>query len=244
MPLPTLSVVVPVHDGEPNLRELVARLQAVLADCTRRFELILVNDGSRDASWATIQELCAKLSWIRGLDLARNCGQHNALLCGVRCAREEWIVTLDDDLQHPPEQIPLLLAAAAQGADVVYGSASNPDAPALRRIAAGLARRMLAREIGEHAARRSSAFRCFRTSLRESFAEEGGRSVPLDVLLAREAVRVAAIAVRLEPRRRGKSGYGLRRLVALAWSIRRGGRAEAPGAALPYVVRSRINLES
>ena len=72
-------------------------------------ELILVNDGSKDASWSTIEALCEEYPWVRGVNLMRNYGQHNALLCGIRRARFDVIVTMDDDLQHPPEELPKLL---------------------------------------------------------------------------------------------------------------------------------------
>src|SRR6185436_19767459 len=88
---------------------------------TGAFEVVLVNDGSRDRSWPVINELSVARSWVRGINLMRNYGQHNALLCGIRAARFDTIVTMDDDLQHPPEEIPKLLAKLGEGFDVVYG---------------------------------------------------------------------------------------------------------------------------
>ena len=83
-------------------------------------EAILVNDGSRDQSWEIILQLATEYPWIRGINLMRNFGQHNALLCGIRAARREIVVTMDDDLQNPPEEIPAMLAKLAEGYDVVY----------------------------------------------------------------------------------------------------------------------------
>src|ERR1700730_9375241 len=110
-PAPSLdvSVVVPVYNGAATLPELVARLATVLAHCAPRSEIVLVNDGSRDASWQVILELAARDPRVRGIDLMRNYGQHNALLCGIRAAAGAVVVTMDDDLQHPPEEIPKLL---------------------------------------------------------------------------------------------------------------------------------------
>src|SRR5437868_4071932 len=105
-----VSAVVPVYNSEGTLATLVERLSHVLEPGRALGELILVNDGSQDKSWDVIQELATLYPWVRGFNLMRNFGQHNALLCGIRAAQYEIIVTLDDDLQTPPEEIPRLLA--------------------------------------------------------------------------------------------------------------------------------------
>src|SRR4051812_15894050 len=93
-----LSVVVPVFNSEQSLPILCSRLSAVLPQIADRYELILVNDGSRDRSWRVIAELAKQHCWVKGINLMRNYGQHNALLCGLRAASEEIIITMDDDL--------------------------------------------------------------------------------------------------------------------------------------------------
>ena len=117
-----LSIVIPVYKGESLIEPLVARLNRILPSLTRKYEIILVNDGSTDNSWPLIQSLTRKYKKVRGICMMRNYGQHNATLCGVRAARYEIVVTMDQDLQHPPEEIPLLLAKLEEGYDVVYGS--------------------------------------------------------------------------------------------------------------------------
>ena len=106
----SISVVTPVYNGEGSVAELCQRLGDVLPRIAVQHEIILVNDGSRDRSWGVISELSSRSQAVRGINLMRNYGQHNALLCGVRAARYELVVTIDDDLQHPPEEIPRLLA--------------------------------------------------------------------------------------------------------------------------------------
>ena len=118
--LPMVSVVIPVFNEVANLDELIRRCLEACRKADRPFEIILVDDGSRDGSWERIRELSAGREWVRGIRLMRNSGQHNALLCGIRAARKEVIVTIDDDLQHPPEIIGPLLAKLEQGFDVVY----------------------------------------------------------------------------------------------------------------------------
>ena len=121
----SISVVVPVYNSELILPELVKRLEPVLTGVAREYELVLVNDGSRDQSWKIIQEQSRSHPWVRGINLMRNYGQHNALLCGIRAARFDTLVTMDDDLQHPPEEIPRLLAKFGEGYDVVYGATKS-----------------------------------------------------------------------------------------------------------------------
>ena len=119
--LPGLSVVVPVYGSEAILPELVRRLEVTLPAIASRYELVLVNDSSPDGSWDVIGKLAQRYPWVHAINLMRNYGQHNALLCGIRAAHYGVIVTMDDDLQHPPEEIPKLLAILEQGSDVVYG---------------------------------------------------------------------------------------------------------------------------
>ena len=102
-PFSSISVVVPVYNGAQSLPDLVHRLHLTLSGLVERYEIILVNDGSRDDSWSVICRLAQEHSFVRGLDLMRNYGQHNALLAGIRAVENEIIVTIDDDLQHPPE---------------------------------------------------------------------------------------------------------------------------------------------
>jgi glycosyltransferase involved in cell wall biosynthesis len=118
----SISVVTPVYNREGSVAELCRRLAEVLPRIAVQHEIILVNDGSRDRSWHVISELSSRSKAVRGLNLMRNYGQHNALLYGIRAAKYDVIVTMDDDLQHPPEEIPRLLARLEEGFDVVYGA--------------------------------------------------------------------------------------------------------------------------
>src|SRR5260370_24043539 len=102
---PDVWVVLPVYNAEPTLPTLIERLHGVLTVCGRRFEVGLVNDGSSDESWRVIRELAQKHACVRGINLARNYGQHNPLLCGIRAARSATIATLPDYLEHPPAEI-------------------------------------------------------------------------------------------------------------------------------------------
>lgn len=210
---PSLSVVIPVYNSEASLPQLVGQLRSLLPGIAPEWEVILVNDGSRDASWEVVRALATGDGRVRGIDLMRNFGQHNALLCGVRAARHEVTVTMDDDLQHPPDQIPLLLERLGEGADVVYGTPRRlPHSPA-RNLLAWLTKRALASAMGVPGVRDIGAFRAFRTDLRRAFADYRSPQVLLDVLLSWGTSRFATVAVEHRPRKLGRSNYSYARLV-------------------------------
>lgn len=218
----SLSVVVPVHNSATILPRLVERLMPVLSARGAAYELILVNDGSRDASWSVIEEQVRRHPWVRGIDLMRNYGQHNALLCGLRAARHAIVVTMDDDLQHPPEEIPALLAELERGNDVVYGAPAAEQHGLLRDLASRVTKIALSQAMGAPIARQVSAFRALRTPLRDAFAGYDGYYVSIDVLLTWGTTRFAAIPVRHAPRLEGVSNYTFRKLVNHAMNMMTG----------------------
>jgi undecaprenyl-phosphate 4-deoxy-4-formamido-L-arabinose transferase len=207
-----LSVVVPVYNSERTLQALAQRLEAALEPLDREYEIVLVNDGSADGSWAEIVALARADPRIRGLDLMHNYGQHNALLAGVRAARNAIAVTLDDDLQNPPEEIPKLLEKLAEGYDVVYGTAIEGRQGLLRNLATWLTKLALRAAIGGDIASKVSAYRAFRMPLRDAFANFEGPDVSLDVLLSWGSRHVAAVPVAHLPRAEGRSSYTVGRL--------------------------------
>jgi undecaprenyl-phosphate 4-deoxy-4-formamido-L-arabinose transferase len=152
----------------------------------------------------------------------RNYGQHNTLLCGIRQARYEVIVTMDDDLQHPPEEIPNLLAKLAEGYDVVYGTPQQEQHGFWRDVASQVTKLALQSTMGAETARNVSAFRAFRTRLRDAFANYQGPFVSIDVLLTWGTTRFAAIPVHHDPRRVGRSNYTFVRLVTHALNMMTG----------------------
>ena len=211
-----LSIVVPVYNSAGTLSALVDRIDgAVEGD----HEILLVNDGSGDTSWRVIEQLAARRPGVRGLDLMRNYGQHNALLAGIRAARYPTVVTLDDDLQNPPEEIPKLLAKLDEGYDVVYGAASERQHGVFRNLATRVSKWALRGVIGEEVAGHVSAYRAFRTQLREAFTEYEGPYVSIDVLLSWGTSRFTWIPVAHDPRAEGRSSYSFARLATHALNV-------------------------
>jgi len=217
-----VSVVIPVYNSEGCLASLVDRIGAVLDPASQLGELILVNDGSRDRSWEIIQELASRFPWIRGINMMRNFGQHNALLCGIRAARHETIATLDDDLQTPPEEVPRMLAALQNDVDVVYGTPREQAHGLFRNMASTVTKLALQSAMGAETARKVSSFRVFRTYLRDAFAEYSGPFVSIDVLLTWGTRRFGSVPVRNDPRTVGKSNYTVGKLIAHAMNMMTG----------------------
>jgi glycosyltransferase involved in cell wall biosynthesis len=219
MLLSGISVIVPVFNSEPGLAELNRRLSAVLSVMAVDFEIILVDDGSADQSWETISLLGSRFPEIVALRLGRNMGQHNALLCGIRAARFDTIVTLDDDLQNPPEEIPALIEELNSGYDVVYGSPDVQRHGVLRNLASRITKLTLRRSMGEGTAQHLSAFRVFRTRLRDSFDSYSNPFVSIDVLLTWGTTRFSWVRVRHDLRTFSESGYTVRKLHVHAFNM-------------------------
>jgi glycosyltransferase involved in cell wall biosynthesis len=194
----------------------------LLSKITSDYELVMVNDSSPDRSWDVIWQLADRHSWIHPINLMRNYGQHNALLCGIRAAQYDVIITMDDDLQHPPEEIPKLLAALAQGFDVVYGTPEHEEHGVLRDLASLVTKMALQNAMGAAIARQVSAYRAFRAEVAGAFSHYEGSFVSIDVLLTWGTNRFAAVPVAHEPRKQGPSGYTFRKLITHAMNMMTG----------------------
>jgi undecaprenyl-phosphate 4-deoxy-4-formamido-L-arabinose transferase len=210
---PAVSVIVPVYNSEQTLEALVTRLTATLGSTPQALEIVLVNDGSADRSWQVIGRLASAHPIVRGVALARNQGQHNALLCGIREARADIIVTMDDDLQNRPEDVPALVARVRDGFDVVYGVPRVQQWGLMRNVASRVTKMVLQGAMGAETASMVSGFRAFRADVCAAFAGYSAVFVNLDVLLTWGASRFVTVPVDHEPRRVGRSNYTFRRLV-------------------------------
>jgi glycosyltransferase involved in cell wall biosynthesis len=207
---PGVSIVVPTYKSPTTLTELVERTELLGLSA---FEIIIVDDGNIDATWEQIGLLSQTKKSVVGLRLGRNFGQHSALLAGVRKAKYSQIVTIDDDLQNPPEEIPNLLAKLVNGVDVVYGVSTQVRQNVWRRFTSRTAKAIFAKVLGFESAISISSFRAFRTQLREGFAGELGPHVSLDALLTWSTSRFSTLEVEHHARRVGKSNYSFTKLV-------------------------------
>jgi glycosyltransferase involved in cell wall biosynthesis len=202
-----ISVVVPVYNSEGSLTPLVERLVAVLPSAAAEWEILLINDGSRDRSWDVVRELAGRYSRVRGIRMLRNFGQHNALLAGIRAAQYTITLTLDDDLQHPPEEIPKLLTKLAAGADVVYGTPNALPHGLWRNFFSRFMKRAFSYAMRIDTIVDISAFRAFRTDLRRAFQSYSSPQVLIDVLLSWGTSSFSSVKCEHLPRTIGRSNY-------------------------------------
>jgi undecaprenyl-phosphate 4-deoxy-4-formamido-L-arabinose transferase len=218
-----ISVVVPVYNEEGNLPELLARLVAVMDGAGRPYELVFVDDGSRDRSLEILKAAARKRpDTVRVLELARNFGQHQAILAAFESVTGDVVVTLDADLQNPPEEIPKLLAKFAEGYDVVGGVRQNRQDAFLRKAASRLvnnATTFLTRM-------RLTDFGCMLRAYSKDVVEEINRcdeaSTFIPALAQSFARRPTEIEVAHAARRHGASNYSLYRLIRLNFDLMTG----------------------
>ncbi|MEM7177012.1 MAG: glycosyltransferase [Pseudomonadota bacterium] len=219
VPHPEISVVVPVYNSEATLHPLVDRVFAVFDKMDRPGEIIFVDDGSQDRSWSVIEELSTGApDAISAVRLMRNFGQHNALMCGFHLVRGKIVVTIDDDLQNPPEEIPKLVAALeAEALDLVYGDFYEKMQAGWRNAGSQLVAAFY-RYVFGHGTRPSS-FRAFRSDILPSLLEYNLNFTYVDGLLNWSTTRIGSVPVLHEARQTGQSGYSLGKLILLAINL-------------------------
>lgn len=216
---PSISVVVPVYKSDTTIAELCFRLELALKKLNMPWEIILVNDGSPDRSWDIIQELSRQFKNLIAIKLSRNFGQHNALLAGIRAARNSIIVTIDDDLQNPPEEVGKLISKLREGYDTVYGVPAEKKHSNLRNLSSTLTRVALSSVMGADSARHVTSFRAFKKSLVESFASYSGEFVSIDALLTWGTHRFGYVIVEHSERKVGRSTYSFKKLLSHALTM-------------------------
>lgn len=211
---PYLSVVIPVYNEEAGLDLLVSRLLPVLDKIGKPFEVIFVNDGSKDRSQAILEDLHrSRPTQIRALQFMRNYGQHPAIMAGFEHVRGEVIVTMDADLQNPPEDIPRLLELIEQGHDVVGGCRSNRQDTWFRKAISRLSNIVRERITHISMTDHGCMLRAYRKEIITQIVESGDASPFITALSQYLAVNPAEIVVGHEERAAGVSNYNLYKLI-------------------------------
>jgi undecaprenyl-phosphate 4-deoxy-4-formamido-L-arabinose transferase len=215
-----VSVVVPVYNEAANLRALWTRLEPVMRACGRPWEVLFVDDGSVDQSLDLMREIAASAHGaVRVVELARNFGQHSAILAGFRQCRGEIVVTLDADLQNPPEEIPRLLAAIDEGNDVVGGWREVRHDFAYRRFASNLQNRVTSMIVGVPMHDYGCMLRAYRRHIVDTVVACDEKAAFVPALANSFAKRVAEIPVGHDERQSGTSRYNLFRLAHLSLNL-------------------------
>ena len=222
-PEPYISVIIPVYNEEENLRELGERLMRTLTELGRPFEIILVDDGSSDLSWVILTELHQKYPQnLRVLQFNRNFGQHQAIFAGFQAARGQVMITLDADLQNPPEEIPRLVAKIEEGYDTVGGWRENRRDSLFRRLPSHLVNLVMSRVTGVKLRDYGCMLRAYRREVIDSINQCQESSSFIPALANLYSRRVAEISVGHAERERGQSKYSLIKLLRLNFDLMTG----------------------
>jgi dolichol-phosphate mannosyltransferase/undecaprenyl-phosphate 4-deoxy-4-formamido-L-arabinose transferase len=215
------SIVIPTYRSGTWLPELVARIDTALSAQHGKFELILVNDSSPDlVTWDAIAGLTLRYPWVRGIDLLYNAGQFNATICGLEYARGTYIITMDDDLQHPPEELPKLIDALTANPDIdcVFGRYETKQHSWLRNLGSRFVQQVLNRLYGKPEDVVTTSFRIMKRSLAATLLEYRIAQPQMGPMIVTLTRRVKNVTVRHASRGRGQSNYRLGRLIGLTLS--------------------------
>jgi undecaprenyl-phosphate 4-deoxy-4-formamido-L-arabinose transferase len=216
---PMISLVIPVYNEEGNLTRLMERVMPTMSSMNRPFEVILVDDGSRDSSLTMLKGF-TELPEIRVVELMRNYGQHAAIMAGFSIVRGEIIVTLDADLQNPPEEIPRLVEAMEAGGFDVVGTIRKARKDSFLRIIPSKIVNIVARKItGVRMTDWGCMLRAYRRPVVERMIACHEHATFIPALATHFGKRITEIEVAHEERHGGKSNYPLRKLINLQFDL-------------------------
>lgn len=215
-----ISIVIPVYNSSASLDDLAARLHTVLTKMNCDYEIVLVDDCSPDQSWHILRDL--KKKYGKTLKIAKllvNSGQHNAILCGLYLSTGTIIITMDDDLQNPPEEIPRLVEAIDRGFDLVIGAYDSKKHSSIRRTSGGLVDWTLRKIFGLPKEFQLTSFRATTRVVVNNVCQMGGVFPYITAMMLCNASRYTNVLVRHDPRPFGKSNYTLKRSFRLAANL-------------------------
>jgi undecaprenyl-phosphate 4-deoxy-4-formamido-L-arabinose transferase len=216
---PVISVVIPVFNEEQNLRELISRCLEACRKTNNLFELILIDDGSRDHSARIIAEAAEDNSDIIGIILNRNYGQHSAIMAGFTAAKGDIVVTLDADLQNPPEAIPILVDKIQEGFDVVGTVRMERQDSFFRRISSWLVNKVVQKTTGVIMHDYGCMLRAYRREVIQAMLQCRELSTFIPILANNFARNTAEIAVPHQKRSAGESKYNIWKLINLQFDL-------------------------
>jgi glycosyltransferase involved in cell wall biosynthesis len=218
--MPKYSIVVPFHNEEENVTELYDRLKAVMEHIGESFELVFVDDGSRDRTGRLLEEIAAVDSRVLMVKLRRNFGQTSALAAGFDHAQGECILAMDGDLQHDPAEIPAFIAKLEEGYDVVSGWRENRvDNLVLRRLPSRIANWLMARLSGVDIHDFGTTYKAYRREVIQNIPLYGEMHRFIPALASWYGASICEIPIRNTNRQRGKSHYGIGRTMRVFFDL-------------------------
>jgi glycosyltransferase involved in cell wall biosynthesis len=216
-----LTIVIPCFNSTDSIRSVVLDIlnEVNRGTIPKHIEIILVNDASQDGTDIQIKALELEFSEVTSIHLARNYGQHVALLAGISQAKGSLIVTMDDDGQHVAREIPSLLKEISKGSDLVYGVAREDEHTFFRNLSSRVTKSLMFTTLGIYHAKEISAFRIFKKDLLDNIEIESNVNSMLDVILSWNTAAVGSTPVDMEKRKFGKSNYNFKKLSKFAFSV-------------------------
>lgn len=214
---PEISVVIPVYGSARILPALADRLHSGLSETTHEggFEVVLVHDHGPDDAWQVIRELAHSRPWLKGINLRRNAGQHNAVMAGFAHATGEFVITMDDDLQHDPDDIPRIVDSLRNGADLCYVQFESRRHALWKRVGSAFNDMVASTLLNKPRDLYLSPFRGMRREICEAALTYKGPFVYVDGLLLQSTSNYTMITARHHERQDGQSGYSLRKSISL-----------------------------
>lgn len=214
-----VSVVIPVYNSEKSLNELYDRLLKVLEENAKHYEIIFIDDGSRDNSWEILEKLNYSNKNVRIIQLMKNFGQHNALMCGFNYAKGEYIITMDDDLQHPPEEIPKMLEAIKSDSnyDVIIGKPVEKKHSLYRNFLSWAANYLNVYFYNKPYDLKMGAFRIIKRNIINEIINYKLPNPTIGPLLLVLTSRIENVIVEHKPRSYGSSNYTFRKIVKISF---------------------------
>lgn len=215
----TYSVVIPVYNSAGVVGETIDRVTAVFEEAGLRHQVVLVNDGSRDGSWDVIADRARRSPNVVALNLLKNYGQHHANLAGMREATGDYVITMDDDLQNPPDQALILIEKALEGHDVVFGRFERKQAKGYRRLGSKLISAVNRRVFEQPPDLAVSNYRILRRDVVDRICSSRTAHPYITGQALMFSSNPADVLVRHDPRTVGTSNYGMRRILSLVLAI-------------------------
>jgi len=215
----TYSVVIPVYNSEGLVGQTVDEVVKTFENLGLSYEVILVNDGSSDRSWNVVSQRARANQNLVALNLLHNCGQHNANLAGLRESHGDFVITMDDDMQNPPDQLPVLIGAAMTGRDLVFGKFETKQAPRYRRMGSALISLVNRRIFGQPPDLVVSNFRIMRRDVVDRICASRTAYPYITGQALLYSSNRTQVPVRHEPRQVGHSNYSLARILRLVLTI-------------------------
>ena len=213
------SIIIPVYNSANTLEQLFERLNSVFIELNMTYEVVFVNDCSSDSSMDVLKKIHKQNSNVKIIELYKNFGQHNAVMCGFSHCKGEYVITIDDDLQNPPEEIPKLIGKIKEGFDVAFGIYVIKQDRLFKNIGSYLIRKLNHLIFGLDSNLKISSFRIIRREVVDLVIENKTLFPYIPGLILQTTMNIGNVIVKHEKRKHGKSNYTFMKLLKLSFNL-------------------------